>query len=140
MSARSARAMPSVGCPSASTRFRIAPMSKAFTAMAILRLRDAGRLSLDAPASRYVPELRAWRYPTTDSRPVRVRDLLHHSAGFVEDNPWSDRQQPLSEAAFSAMLRAGVPFAQALGLRMEYANLCYATLGRIVSNVSGIRY
>ncbi|WP_085809820.1 serine hydrolase [Sphingomonas sp. TZW2008] len=124
----------------ADSLFRIASMSKAFTALAILKLRDEGRVSLEASAETYVPEMRGWRYPTTDSRRVRVADLLHHSAGFVEDNPWGDRQQPLSEAGFTAMLKAGVPFAQAPGLRMEYSNFGYATLGRIVSNVSGQRY
>lgn len=124
----------------ADSRFRIASMSKAFTAMAILKLRDEGRLSLDAPAERYIPEIRGWKYPSADSRRIRVADLLHHTAGFVEDNPWGDRQQSLSEPAFTAMLKAGVPFAQAPGLRMEYSNLGYAMLGRIVHNVSGVRY
>ena len=124
----------------ADSLFRIASMSKAFTAMAILKLRDEDRLSLSAPAERYVPEMRGWRYPSADSRRIRVEDLLHHTAGFVEDNPWGDRQQPLSEPAFTAMLKAGVPFAQAPGQRMEYSNFGYATLGRIVSNVSGLRY
>ncbi|MGL4542469.1 MAG: serine hydrolase domain-containing protein [Polymorphobacter sp.] len=124
----------------ADSRFRIASMSKAFTALAILKLRDAGKLSLDAPAETYVPQLRGWTYPTTDSRKVRVRDLLNHVAGFVTDDPWGDRQQPLSEAAFSAMLKAGVPFARSPGIAMEYSNFGYATLGRIVGNVSGQRF
>lgn len=124
----------------ADTRFRIASMSKAFTALAILKLRDAGKLSLDAPAETYVPELRGWKYPTSDSPKITVRDLLHHAAGFVEDNPWGDRQQPLSERDFSALLRGGVAFANAPGITMEYSNLGYAILGRIVSNVSGVRY
>jgi CubicO group peptidase (beta-lactamase class C family) len=47
--------------------FRIASMSKAFTALAILKLRDDGKLSLDTPAERYIPQLKAWRYPTSDS-------------------------------------------------------------------------
>lgn len=122
------------------SRFRIASMSKAFTALAILKLRDAGKLSLDAPAERYVPEMKGWRYPTADARRIRVTDLLHHLAGFVEDNPWGDRQQPLGEAQFSAMLKGGMDFAQAPGIRMEYSNYGYATLGRIVSNVGGTRY
>ncbi|WP_188659111.1 serine hydrolase domain-containing protein [Sphingomonas metalli] len=124
----------------ADSRFRIASMSKAFTAMAILKLADAGRLSLEAPAERYVPEMKGWRYPTSDSRRITVADLLHHDAGFVEDNPWGDRQQPLGEAAFTAMLRAGVPFANGPGVTMEYSNFGYATLGRIVSNVGGAPY
>jgi CubicO group peptidase (beta-lactamase class C family) len=120
--------------------FRIASMSKAFTALAILKLRDEGRLSLDAPAEAYVPEMKTWRYPTADSPKITVRNLLTHTAGYVEDNPWGDRQQVLSEAEFTAILKAGVPFARAPGLAMEYSNLGYATLGRIVANVSGTPY
>lgn len=124
----------------ADSLFRIASMSKAFTALAILKLRDEGKLSLDRPAETYVPEMRRWAYPTRDSPKIRVRDLLNHSAGFVTDDPWGDRQQPLSEAEFTAMLKAGVPFARSPGLVMEYSNFGYATLGRIITKVSGKRY
>jgi CubicO group peptidase (beta-lactamase class C family) len=122
------------------TLFRIASMSKAFTALAILKLRNEGKLSLDAPAETYVPEMRGWAYPTKDSRKIRVRDLLNHVAGFVTDDPWGDRQQPLTEAEFTAMLKSGVPFSRPAGVAMEYSNFGYATLGRIISNVSGKRY
>ena len=116
--------------------FRIASMTKAFTALTVLKLRDDGRLRLDAPAADYVPELRDWKYPTADTAPLRVRDLLNHVSGFVTDDPWGDRQQPLAEADFTQMLRAGVPFTAAPGTRMEYSNLGYALLGRIITNVS----
>jgi CubicO group peptidase (beta-lactamase class C family) len=99
-------------------------------------LRDRGRLSLDAPASRYIPQLRKWRLPTRDSREITVRDLLVHTAGLVEDNPWGDRQQVLSEAEFSALIASRMDFANAPGVRMEYSNYGYALLGRIISNVS----
>jgi len=122
------------------SQFRIASMSKAFTALAILKLRDEGKLSLDAPAETYVPEMKSWHYPTADSPKITVRNLLTHSAGYVEDNPWGDRQQVITEPEFTAMLQAGMPFARAPGISMEYSNYGYATLGRIVSNVSGLRY
>jgi serine-type D-Ala-D-Ala carboxypeptidase/endopeptidase len=122
------------------SRFRIASMSKAFTALAILKLRDAGKLSLDAPAETYVPEMRGWTYPTKDARKITVRDLLNHSAGFVDDNPWGDRQQVLTEPEFTKMLKAGVPFSRPAGMAMEYSNFGYATLGRIIANVSGKPY
>ncbi len=122
------------------SRFRIASMTKAVTALAILKLRDEGRLSLDAPAETYVPEMRSWRYPTADSPRITVRHLLSHTAGLVTDNPWGDRQQPLPEAEFSAMLRAGVPFSRPPGSAMEYSNFGYALLGRIIANVTGQPY
>lgn len=124
----------------ADSRFRIASMSKAFTALAILDLRDQGKLSLDDLAEKYVPEMKGWKYPTSDAPRIRVRDLLTHTAGFVDDNPWGDRQQPLSEADFSKMLAAGVPFARVQQTGFEYSNFGYATLGRIITNVSGKPY
>ena len=120
--------------------FRIASMSKAFTALAILRLRDQGRLRLDDLAERYVPEMRRWRYPTSDSPRIRVRDLLSHVGGLVTDDPWGDRQQVLTEAEFTALLRQGPPFTRAPQSQFEYSNYGYALLGRIVSNLSGRRY
>ena len=118
------------------TLFRIASMTKSFTALSILKLRDEGKLSLDAPAELYVPELRGWKYPTDDSPKIRVRDLLTHTAGFVTDDPWGDRQTPLPEPDFTRLLSEGVPFARVPATAMEYSNLGYALLGRIVSNVS----
>lgn len=124
----------------ASSLFRIASMSKAFTALAILKLRDEGRLRLDEGAEAYVPELRGWRYPTDDSPRITVRDLLSHTGGFVTDDPWGDRQQWLAEEDFTRMLRAGVPFTRAPGTAFEYSNFGYALLGRIITNVSGRSY
>lgn len=124
----------------ADTLFRIASMSKAFTALAILKLRDEGKVSLDAPAETYLPEIRSWIYPTTDSPKITVRNLLTHSSGFVEDNPWGDRQQVMAEDSFTALLKDGVAFSQSPGLAMEYSNMGYAMLGRIIGNVSGTRY
>ncbi|MFA9201536.1 MAG: serine hydrolase domain-containing protein [Cypionkella sp.] len=124
----------------ADTRFRIASMSKAFTALAILHLRDQGRIALDAPAVRYIPQLASWKLPTRDARPITVADLLHHQAGLATDDPWGDRQQVLSEGDFTALIASGVDFASAPGVRMEYSNYGYALLGRIVTNVSGQPY
>jgi CubicO group peptidase (beta-lactamase class C family) len=119
------------------TLFRIASMTKAFTALTLLSLRDGGKMQLDAPAEQYVPELRAWKYPTEDSPRLRVRDLLSHAGGFVTDDPWGDRQTPLPEDDFTRLLQQGVPFARAPQTAYEYSNLGYALIGRIVRNVSG---
>jgi CubicO group peptidase (beta-lactamase class C family) len=124
----------------ADTLFRIASMTKAFTALSILKLRDDGQLALDAPAETYVPELKGWKRPTDDSPPIRVRELITHTAGFPTDDPWGDRQTPLPEDQFTALLRDGVAFTRPTATAMEYSNLGYALLGRIVANVSGQPY
>ena len=122
------------------TLFRIASMTKAFTALSILSLRDKGLLSLDDPAEKYVPEMRGWGNATADSLRITIRDLLQHVAGFVTDDPWGDRQTPLPQAEFTKLLAAGVPFARAPEMRHEYANLGYAILGRVIANVTGAPY
>ena len=122
------------------TLFRIASMSKAFTALAILKLRDEGRLSLDDLAEVHVPEMANWTYATADAPRIRVRDLLNHTGGFVTDDPWGDRQQVITEAEFTRMLRDSVPFTRAPQTAFEYSNFGYALLGRIVTNVSGRPY
>ena len=114
----------------ADTGFRIASMSKAFTGYAILKLRDEGRLRLDDPAWRYIPEIKSW------ASDITVGDLLHHTAGFVTDDPWGDRQQVMPEAEFTKLLKAGVPRTAPRGTRYEYSNMGFAMLGRIISNVS----
>jgi serine-type D-Ala-D-Ala carboxypeptidase/endopeptidase len=115
----------------ADTRFRIASMTKAFTALTIHELAAEGKIRLDDPVVRHVPELAGW------ADAITITDLVHHMAGFVTDDPWGDRQTPLPEAEFTALLKAGVPFTRATGLTHEYSNLGYAILGRVIRNVSG---
>lgn len=122
------------------TVFRIASMTKSFTALSILELRDEGKLSLDDPAERYVPELARLVYPTADSPRITIRHLLSHSEGFPEDNPWGDQQLSVTETQFTEMLNGGIPFSNAPGVAYEYSNYGFAILGRIVTRVSGVKY
>jgi CubicO group peptidase (beta-lactamase class C family) len=120
--------------------FRIASMTKSFTAMAVMKLRDEGKLALDDPVEKYVPELKGLEYPTSDSPRITVRHLLSHAEGFPEDNPWGDQQLAATEAEFDAMMRRGIPFSNPPGLAYEYSNYGFAILGRIVQNVSKMPY
>src|SRR5438034_11438724 len=126
--------------PDAGTVFRIASMTKSFTAAAVLGLRDDGRLRLDDPAEEFVPELRGLALPSPDSPRVSVRHVLTMTAGFPTDDPWGDRQQGLGLAEFSAFLAGGLSFAWVPGTRFEYSNLGYAILGRVITAVSGAAY
>ena len=96
--------------PDADTVFRIASMSKSFTASAVLLLRDEGLLALDDPAEKYVPELAGWPPVTADSDRVTIRHLLTMTAGFPTDDPWGDRQQGLPLEEFGTLLAGGVGF------------------------------
>jgi len=86
------------------TLFRIASMSKAFVSAAVLRLRDEGKLALDEPAERYLPELARLGGPTADSPRLTVRHLLSHAGGLPEDNATADLRMPMAEAEFDVVL------------------------------------
>lgn len=120
--------------------FRIASMSKSFTAMAILKLRDEGRLSLSDPLVRYLPALANLSYPTADATPVTLYDLLTMTAGFPEDNPWGDRFLDITPEDLLDQVSRGIPFSTVPSLQYEYSNLGYGLLGQVVSTVSGIPF
>ncbi|MDB4903204.1 MAG: serine hydrolase [Mucilaginibacter sp.] len=120
--------------------FRIASMTKSLTAMAILKLRDEGKLKLDDPIYLYIPEAEGMKPLTKDATPITIKNLLTHSAGFPEDNPWGDRQLADSDDELIAMYKKGVAFSNDPGLGYEYSNLGFATLGYIIKKVSGKTY
>ena len=115
-------------------------MTKSFTALAILQLRDAGKLRLDDSVHTYVPALKDVAYLTQDAPPITIRHLLTHAAGFPEDNPWGDRQLADSPDEFIELLEAGISFSNVPGVAYEYSNLGFTLLGTIITNVSGQPY
>jgi CubicO group peptidase (beta-lactamase class C family) len=122
------------------TIFRIASMTKSFTALAILALRDEGKLSLDDAVTRHIPEFAGVTLPTRDAPAITIRHLLTHSEGFAEDNPWGDRQLAIPDQTLGDWLKQGLPFSTSPGTAFEYSNYGFALLGRIVSNVSGMPF
>ncbi len=125
--------------PDGRSVYRIASMSKSFAGVAILQLRDAGKLKLDDPVARYIPELKGQKY-SPDSPEITIRHLLTHSAGFPEDNPWGDRQLGISTEEMLAMFRKGISFSTDPGVQYEYSNMAFAMLGYIITQVSGQTY
>jgi CubicO group peptidase (beta-lactamase class C family) len=117
--------------------YRIASMTKSLTAMCVLILRDEGLLSLDDPAHAHVPELTRLPYPTRDSAPITVRQLLSMASGLVTDDPWADRHLDAGDAEFSRWMEGGVAFTMPPGVAFEYSNFGYGVLGRVVANVAG---
>jgi CubicO group peptidase (beta-lactamase class C family) len=122
------------------TEFRIASMSKSFAALAVLKLRDQGKLRLDDPVARYLPELEPLRLPTVDSPALTIRHLMTMSTGLPEDNPWGDRQMTLSNAKVEELVRGGLSFSNPPGQQYEYSNLGWILIGKVVSKVAGMRF
>lgn len=118
------------------TRFRIASMTKSFTALAILKLRDAGQLSLEDPVSRYIPEFRRVQAPAQDSPTITIRHLMKMTAGFPQDDPWGDRRLDDPVRALEALVAGGLAFSNPPGVTWEYSNLGYALLGQVVTRAS----
>jgi len=120
--------------------FRIASMTKSMTAAAVLMLRDQGKLNLDDPAEKFIPEMKRITPLTADAAKITIRHLLTHTAGFPEDNPWGDRQLAATDQELIALIVNGISLANVPGVAYEYSNLGFALLGKIVANVSGMSY
>ncbi len=123
----------------ARTVFRIASMTKSFTAAAVLALRDDGLLALDDPLARHAPELGALRPPWRDAPAITIRHLLTMTSGLATDDPWADRHMDLSDAQLDEVIDSGATWAAAPGTTFEYSNLGYGLLGRVVLHVAGGR-
>jgi CubicO group peptidase (beta-lactamase class C family) len=126
--------------PTDTTAYRIASCTKSFTAAAVLSLRDEELLRLGDPITRFVPEFSGVTLPTTDSPIPTIGMLLTMSAGFPTDDPWADRQEAMTQAQFTALLRQGLSFESIPGTRFAYSNLSFALLGRVIERAGGVPY
>lgn len=120
---------------SALSAYHIASMTKSITALAIVKLRDEGKLRLDDPVQKFIPAFSMQEGVFADAPAVTVRDLLIHAAGFPEDNPWGDRQLGQSREWLQRLVDNGISFSSAPGTAYEYSNLGYALLGLIIEQV-----
>ncbi|MEI6648481.1 MAG: serine hydrolase domain-containing protein [Actinomycetes bacterium] len=125
--------------PSANTVFRIASMTKSFTAQAILLLRDRGLLRLEDDIEIYLPWAHGIGLPE-GSQVITIWDLLTMGAGLPTDDPWGDRQEDLPLEQFDHLVGSGLTFNRPVNTGFEYSNLGYALLGRIIGVVSGEEY
>jgi CubicO group peptidase (beta-lactamase class C family) len=104
--------------------FQIGSISKSLASLALLKLVDEGRLSLDDDARVHLPEIRI-----TDAKPFTIRHMLTHSSGLPSDPPIGPRG---GDGAFWQGFAPGTQF--------SYSNVCYQMIGMIVSRLRGKPY
>ena len=117
--------------------YEIGSVTKQFTAAAVLRLRDEGKLDLDADVTTYLPN-----YPTQGHK-LPVRRLLDHTSGIkgITEIPAFRSLRVRSLPRDSAVaLFATLPFEFAPGEAQIYNNSAYFLLGLIIEKVSGMTY
>jgi CubicO group peptidase (beta-lactamase class C family) len=127
------------------TIYHWASITKTFTGIAIMQLRDRKLLSLDDPVVKYVPELRAVHNPYGSLDAVTIRMLMSHSAGFRAgtwpwggDEPW----HPFEPTKWEQLV-AMLPYTQLLfppGSKYSYSNPGIVFLGRIIEELGGDDY
>ena len=128
------------------TSYNWASITKTLTAVAILQLRDHGKLSLDDPAVRYVPELQQVHDQFGPIDAITIRDLLTHSAGFRNPtwqwdcgDPTNCDWQPF-EPTHWAQVAAMLPYTHVAfkpGTQWSYSNPGYVFLGQIIERLTG---
>lgn len=120
------------------TLFRLGSISKLFTALAILQLRDAGKLDLDDRVTRHLPWL---RLAGDDHPAITIRELLLHLSGLPSDAPgvsWTDRVMPGRDQVIAGMPAVELALLPETG--WKYSNLGYVLLGLVIETASGQSY
>src|SRR5687768_12129435 len=127
------------------TNFHWASCTKTLTAIAVVQLRDRGKLRLEQPIAELVPELRAVRNRFGASTDVTVRHLLSHAGGFRGPTwPWGgDADWHPHEPTEWSQLVAMLPYTEvefAPGTKFSYSNPGIVFLGRAIENLTGDDY
>lgn len=121
----------------AETLFQCGSTTKTFTATAIMQLVDQGRVELDAPVRRYVPELELLDSSVAES--VTVLQLLNHTAGWSGDLMTSTGDGDDALAKYVALM-ASIEQVAPLGAEVSYNNASLSLAGRVIENVTGLTY
>ena len=118
------------------TDYRLASVSKQFTAMAVMLLATGGKLRYDQPVRDFLPEL------PVAAQPVTIRHLLNHTSGLVdyEDLVPESRTAQLDDRDVLGLLAAKDSVYFPAGSQYRYSNSGYVLLGLIVARASGLSF
>jgi CubicO group peptidase (beta-lactamase class C family) len=124
------------------TIFSICSVSKLFTSIAVMQLRDAGKLNLDDPVGKHLPWFDIQR-TYSDVPPVTVRSLLTHFSGLPRESPfpyWTDPTFPFPTREAMIERVSSQSTLYPTDRYFQYSNFGMALLGEIVSAASGTPY
>ncbi|HUL72716.1 MAG TPA: serine hydrolase domain-containing protein [Vicinamibacterales bacterium] len=127
------------------TIFHWASITKTFTAIALMQLRDRGLVTLDDPIVKYVPELRKVSNPYGPMDAITLRHLLSHSAGFRAATwPWGTGEdwQPFEPPGWEQLVGM-MPYTRIEfppGSKYSYSNPGLIFIGRVIEDVAGEPY
>jgi len=121
------------------TKFRMASHSKMFAAIAIMQLREEGKLRLDDPVQKYLPWLTA-KPAGDDDGPITIEQLLSHVSGLQREagDHWSTNTFPTEDEI--RKLYADRQAAFAPSVRWKYSNLAFAVAGLVVEQITGQKW
>ncbi len=120
--------------PDADTVYRIGSITKSFTGLALLSLRDEGALRLDDPLATWLPEANGLVYPTSDSARITLRQLSNHTSGLPRDGTFDAEAAPTDQIVLRSL--AGLALESAPGTRWSYSNLGFGLLGMVVARAA----
>lgn len=130
--------------------FWIASMTKPITALAVMMLQDEGKLNIEDPVQKYLPEFKgqmllkekseARTVLVKPSRPITIKDLLTHTSGLVNVSPLDGDAIDVLSLKEAVMTYALSPLQFEPGSKWSYCNPGINTLGRIIEVVSGEEY
>jgi CubicO group peptidase (beta-lactamase class C family) len=124
--------------PDVDTVYRIGSITKSFTGLALLALRDEGALDLDDPLAKWVPGAAKLVYPTKDARPITLRQLSNHTSGLPRMGPFAFEESPTAKIVDESL--ASVALELAPGLQAQYSNLGFGLLGIAVGHAGKSSY
>jgi CubicO group peptidase (beta-lactamase class C family) len=127
--------------PDQHTLYRIGSITKVLTGMAVLLLRDEGKIGLDDPLEKLVPEATKIHYPSADSPKITIRHVVTHTSGLprLGSVDYSNPRHPPTEAELLRSLD-GLRALTPAGSHELYSNLAVAVLGIGVGRAAGMRY
>jgi CubicO group peptidase (beta-lactamase class C family) len=124
--------------------------NKPVTALAVLMLQDEGKLSIDDPVEKHLPEFKnqllikektaAQTVLVKPARPITIKDLLTHTSGLVSNSPLDADALDVLSLREAVITYALSPLQFEPGSKWSYCNPGINTLGRIVEVVSGMEY